>query len=94
MAKGEGGFSKKEMAKLSKSLDSQVSAYQKALKNLSKDLDELQKGSDGVAYWSGQLAYNWIKTALAHVDHDKVLLDHLDNCSEHLERTVHGGSSL
>ncbi len=90
----KGGFSKSQMKALSKNLDAEVSKLQKAIKQLNKDLDTLQRGDGSISYWSGQLAYNWIKTALAHLDHDKVLLDHIDNCSEYLETLVHGGNNL
>jgi len=93
MAK-KGGFSKSQMKSLTKNLDSEISKFNKAVKKLSSDLDTLQKGDGTTAYWSGSLAYNWITTALAHVDHDKVLLDDLDNCNDYLDALVNGGSAL
>ena len=38
-----GGFSKSQMKQLSKNLDSEVAKYQKALKALISDINELQK---------------------------------------------------
>lgn len=90
----KGGFSKAKMKVLAKELDAEVSKFQKALKQLQKDVEDLQKGDADGPYWNGQLAYNWVKTCLAHIDHDKVLLDHLDNCSDYLNSIVSGGSSL
>ena len=89
-----GGFSKSQMKQLSKNLDTEVSKFQRALKALIADVNELQKGDADGPYWNGTLAYNWVATCLRHISHDKVLLDHLDNCSDYLAALVNGGSSL
>lgn len=90
----KGGFTKSQMKALSKNLNNEVSKFQNALKKLTSDLETLQKGDGKVSYWSGNLAYNWIKTSLAHLDHDKVLLDHVDSCAECLETTIYKGANL
>lgn len=89
-----GGFSKSQMKQLSNSLDTEVSKFQKALKALIADVDQLQKGDADGPYWNGALAYNWVSTCLKHIEHDKVLLDHLDRCSDYLSAIVKGGDSL
>jgi hypothetical protein len=94
MAKSKGGFSKTQMKALAKDLDSEISKFNRAVKALSNDVDELQKGDEDGPYWNGQLACTWVKSCLAHIDHDKVLLDHLDNCYDYLDTLVNGGSSL
>lgn len=89
-----GGFSKSQMKQLSKNLDSEVAKYQKALKALISDINELQKGDADGPYWNGNLAYKWVSECLRHISLDKVLLDHLDNCSDYLAALVNGGSAL
>ncbi len=94
MAKKKGGYNKAKAKNLCKNLDTEVSNVQRAMKALNTDLEALQKGDGEVAFWSGERAYAWITNTLAFYDHNKVLLDHLDNCSEHLSNTVQGGSAL
>jgi len=93
-SKKKGGFSKSQMKQLAKNLESEISKFQKALKQLQNDIETLQKGDADGPYWNGQLAYNWVSTCLSHIDHNKVLLDHLDNCSDYLNATINGGTSL
>lgn len=97
MAKGgksKGGFNKSQMKQLAKNLESEVSNFQGALKQLQGDIEALQKGDADGPYWNGQLAYNWVSNCLAHIDHNKVLLDHLDSCSDYLNAIVSDGASL
>ena len=89
-----GGFTKTQAKAVVNSLDTDMAAFQKAVKQLQADLDQLQKGDGTSSYWSGERAYAWIKSALAHVDHDMVLLDHLDNCVDYFEQLVRGGAAL
>ena len=93
-ANKKGGFTKAQAKSLVKDLDAQVSKFNKAVKALQTDINTLQKGGADGPYWNGTLAYNWVTNCLAHIDHDKVLLDHVDNCSEYLDNLVNGGSSL
>ncbi len=93
-SKKKGGFSKAQAKALVKDLDAQVSKFQKAVKQLQADINALQKGGADGPYWNGSLAYNWVTNCLAHIDHDKVLLNHVDNCCEYLDTLVNGGSSL
>ena len=54
----------------------------------------LQKGDGNNPFWNGKSACDWTKSCLAHIDHDKVLLSHLEKCSDYLTATINGGSSL
>ena len=94
MSNKSGGFSKAQAKALCKDLDAQVSKFQKALKQLQNDINVLQKGDADGPYWNGTLAYNWVTTTLGHIDHDKVLLDHVDNCAEYLGTLINGGNAL
>lgn len=93
-----GGFSKSQAKALMKNIDNEISKVNKAVQCLQKDLNAIQDGETKngkvVALWSGERAYSWISKALLHLDHDKVLLDHLAKCNEWLSFIINGGSSL
>ena len=89
-----GGFTKTQAKAVVNALNTDMAAFQKAVKQLQADLDQLQKGDGTTSFWSGERAYVWIKAALGHVDHDTVLLDHLDNCVDYFDQLVRGGSAL
>ena len=67
-----------------KSFDMEINDYENALNKLKEDIDKIQIGEDNSPYWNGDLAYGWIKSALAHLDHDRVLGDNLKECLEYL----------
>lgn len=94
MAKGELKYTKSQIKDLSKKLNDEVSHFKKALSKLEKDVDKLQKGDGNEPYWNGKSACDWTMNCLAHIDHDKVLLEHLEKCSDYLTASVNGGSSL
>ena len=80
--------------KLCNDLNGYIETAYASLKDLSNNLNALMKGDSEGPYWNGSLAYNWVSNCLAHIDHDKVLLNHVDNCCEYLDTLVNGGSSL
>lgn len=94
MKKVEKKLSDTQIKDLSKRLNDEVLKFQKALLKLEKDVDMLQKGDGNNPFWNGKLACDWTKSCLAHIDHDKVLLSHLEKCSDYLTATINGGSSL
>lgn len=90
----KGGFSKAQAKSLVKDLGAQLSKFQKSVKQLQADVNQLQQGGQDGPFWNGDLAYDWVKHCLGHIDHDKVLLDHIDNCYEYLDALINGGSTL
>lgn len=79
---------------LSKHLSDEVLKFKKALIKLEKDVNMMQNGDGYTPFWNGKSACDWTKSCLAHIDHDKVLLEHLEKCSDYLTAKVNGGSSL
>ena len=94
MKKQESKLTKAQVKDLSKRLNDEVIKFKKALTKLEKDVDMMQRGDGVTAFWNGKSACDWTKSCLAHIDHDKVLLDHLEKCSDYLTATINGGSSL
>lgn len=94
MKKQENKLTKAQVKDLSKRLNDEVLKFKKALTKLEKDVDMMQRGDGITPFWNGKSACDWTKSCLAHIDHDKVLLDHLEKCSDYLTATVNGGSSL
>ena len=89
-----GGFNKTKAKKLLKNLDAELKNCDMALKQLYADLDELQRGTGEISYWSGSRAYEWIESALLQYDHNVNLIAHNKKCTSYLETLVKGGSSL
>lgn len=94
MKKQESKLTKAQVKDLSKRLNDEVIKFKKALTKLEKDVDMMQRGDGVTPFWNGKSACDWTKSCLAHIDHDKVLLDHLEKCSDYLTATINGGSSL
>ena len=88
----ECSLTKAEVKDLAKKLDSEVKKLKKAISSLENDVNKYQKGDNVKPYWNGLEAYNWTRSTLAHIDHDKVLLEHLEKCSDYLSASVKGGS--
>ena len=77
-----------EVEELVEKLSFEIDNYAKALNKLKDDVMNIQNGSgEGVAYWNGELAYGWIKSALAHFDHDTVLEGNIRNCLDYLKES-------
>lgn len=89
-----GGFNKTKAKKLVKELKAEITNCNKSLKQLFADLDELQKGTGEISYWSGERAYEWIESALLEYDHNVALIGHNTACTNYLEMLVKGGTSL
>lgn len=94
MSSKKNNFSKNLDKDLAKKLNNEVQKFKGSLNKLQEDVDLLQKGDGINPYWNGENAYNWTMSCLAHIDHDKELLKHLEKCSDYLNISVNGGSSL
>ena len=94
MEKKEKDLTKSQIKELSKQLSDEVLKFQKALFKLERDINMMQNGDGVTPFWNGKAACDWTKSCLAHIDHDKVLLEHLEKCSDYLTASVNGGSSL
>ena len=94
MATNKGGFSKSQAKQLVKDIEAELATFSKHLTALSEDLNTLQKGDGTTAYWSGERAYAWIKTALEHVKHDDELLENLEAVKNALDLIVNGAASM
>jgi len=70
---------------LANKLSLEITNFKETLAQLKKDMLELQIGSDNKAFWCGETAYGWIKATLAHLDHNKVLEENLEQCLEYLQ---------
>lgn len=79
------GFKKSDLKKLVGNIDTELSKMKASLSKLDSDLEQLQRGSDGVAYWSGERAYTWVTNALKSVNKDKKLLGYLNDISDAIE---------
>lgn len=90
----KGGLNKAQAKKTASSLRTELNKCNNAIKQIEKAMDELQTGKDGIAYWSGEKAYNWIKSALDHIANDKELLIHVQNCVNALDKVNLTASSL
>ncbi len=73
-----------DVADLVEKLDFEISNFEKVLEKLRNNLILIQDGNNGTSYWNGDLAYGWLKSALAHLDHDIVLDNNLRSCLDYL----------
>lgn len=94
MSSKESVYTKNQVKDLAEKLNSEVDKFRKSLNKLEKDINLLQEGDGTKPYWNGENAYNWTMSCLAHIDHDKELLKHLEKCSDYLNLSAHSDSSL
>ena len=73
-----------KLSKIKLNLDKELDRLSSAIEKLENDIDEIQKGADGVSLWNGELAYTSIKDVLIQIETYKKLLDNLYECSNYL----------
>ncbi|MBQ6323814.1 MAG: hypothetical protein IJI22_03175 [Bacilli bacterium] len=75
-----------EVKQLVEKLTLEINVAEKSLNNLQNSITTIQQGENNNPYWNGENAYGWLKSALAHFDHDAVLIDNLNECLVYLEK--------
>ena len=48
----------------------------------------MQTGSKGMPFWNGENAYHFVRNCTGHFDHDHVLLENLNKCSDYVSQIV------
>ena len=81
-------YNKEEAKTLSLELQTEISRLKNSLAKLEVDLDVLQIGDKNGSYWNSANSYEFYKSALGHLDHDRTLLKNLEKCSEHLDSVI------
>lgn len=81
-------YTKDEAKTLALELETEVLKLKTSLDNLESRLVQLQVGDNNEPYWNGKNAYEFHKSALGHLDHDKNLLSNLEKCSDYINSTI------
>lgn len=81
-------YTKDEAKTLALELEAEVLKLKTTLDSLESDLVQLQVGDNNEPYWNGKNAYDFHKSALGHLDHDKTLLTNLEKCSDNLNSAI------
>ena len=81
-------YTKEEAKTLALELEAEVLKLKTALEGLETDLVQLQLGDNNEPYWNGKNAYDFYKSSLGHLDHDKTLLTNLEKCSDYINSIV------
>ena len=76
--------SNKDYKALAETLEKEVKELENNLKELKDNIDLLQNGDNEGLYWSGDVALSTNKALLGHYDHDMVLLENVQKCSEYI----------
>ncbi len=74
-----------EVSDLVEKLSFEIDNFEDALSRLRSNVDKIQTGDQEKSYWNGNLAYGWIKSVLANIDHNKVLDENLRECLSYLK---------
>ncbi len=77
-------YTEDDVKVLALELESELAKLKATLDNMESDLVQLQLGDNNGPYWNGKNAYDFHKSALGHLDHDRNLLNNLEKCSDYL----------
>lgn len=81
-------YTKDEAKTLALELEAEVLKLKTTLDSLESDLVQLQLGDSNEPYWNGKNAYDFHKSALGNLDHNRNLLTNLEKCSDYLNSTI------
>ncbi len=81
-------YTEEEAKTIALELEAEVIKLKTALDGVESDLVQLQIGDNNEPYWNGKNAYDFHKSALGHLDHDRNLLNNLEKCSDCLNSIV------
>lgn len=78
----------KDVEVLAVELKAEILKAESALRKLELDLGLMQTGSKGMPFWNGENAYHFVRNCTGHFDHDHVLLENLNKCSDYVSQIV------
>ena len=79
---------KNDLNLVSLELQKEVAILQHHLESLKEQIAILQNGDESGLFWNGENALKATKSLLGHYDHDIVLLENIQRCSEYLESVI------
>lgn len=76
---------KRDTKALAMELKAEVVKLENALAQFETDIGLLQGAKKDELYWDGEGAYKFLKASNSHFEHDSVLVNNLNKCSDYLE---------